>query len=140
MPSPTEEELSTIADYILWGKRNGEKDRAFQIEPRNKNWVRNREESLETLQMSLTFNEGELSRPGPAYTRPNPVFSRENARAMAPASLLPEFEALWRTIDQLDIRIRETQANCACPPRAINPRRNRASTARYRKLEFFLLP
>lgn len=105
LPSPTEEELSTIADYILWGKRNGEKDRAFQIEPRNKTWVRNREESLETLQMSLTFNEGELSRPGPAYTRPNPVFSRENARAMAPASLLPEFEALWRTIDQLDIRI-----------------------------------
>ena len=55
--------------------------------------------------MSLAFNEGELSRPGPAFTKPNPVFSREDARAMAPADLLPEFEALWHTIDQLDIRI-----------------------------------
>lgn len=105
-----EDELETIANYILWGKDNdglnctqrGE----IQIETRNKTWQRDDTESLDAMMESPTFNEASLRRPTEARTRiAREVFDRSEALAQCPPHMVPIFEDLFDRIDKLEMSI-----------------------------------
>ena len=106
----TEDELETIANYILWGKdpdgmsctQRGE----IQIETRNKTWQRDDTESLDAMMESPTFNEASLRRPTEARTRiAREVFDRDEALAQCPSHMRPVFEELFARIDRLEMQI-----------------------------------
>lgn len=106
----TEDELETIANYILWGKdpdgqslvQKGD----ISIETRNKTWQRDDTESLDAMMESPTFNEASLRRPTEARTKiAREVFSREEALAQCPPHMRPIFEDLFARIDKLELSI-----------------------------------
>lgn len=106
----TEDELETIANYILWGKDNdglnctqrGE----IQIETRNKTWQRDDTESLDAMMESPTFNEASLRRPTEARTRiAREVFDRQKALTECPPHMRPVFQELFDRIDKLEMSI-----------------------------------
>ena len=106
----TEDELETIANYILWGKDgdglNCTQRGEIQIETRNKTWQRDDTESLDAMMESPTFNEASLRRPTEARTRiQREVFDRQRALAECPAHLVPVFEELFTRIDKLELSI-----------------------------------
>ena len=106
----TEDELETIANYILWGKDsdglNVTQRGEIQIETRNKTWQRDDTESLDAMMESPTFNEASLRRPTEARTRiQREVFDRQRALAECPAHLVPVFEELFTRIDKLELSI-----------------------------------
>lgn len=105
-----EDELETIANYILWGKDNdglnctqrGE----IQIETRNKTWQRDDTESLDAMMESPTFNEASLHRPTEARTKiAREVFDRSEALAQCPPHMAPVFQDLFDRIDKLEMSI-----------------------------------
>lgn len=108
---PNEEELETLANYVLWGKneegQNIEQEGLVELPRRNSTWASQNVESLDELTESPTFNENALfslnSKLPSKKTRE--VFSRTNVRSSAPASLLPIFEALWRQIDEIELTL-----------------------------------
>lgn len=106
----TEDELETIANYILWGKdpdgqsivQKGD----ISIETRNKTWQRDDTESLDAMMESPTFNEASLRRPTEARTRiAREVFDRDEALAQCPSHMRPVFEELFSRIDRLEMQI-----------------------------------
>ena len=106
----TEDELETIANYILWGKdpdgTNVTQRGEIQIETRNKTWQRDDTESLDAMMESPTFNEASLRRPTEARTRiAREVFSRSEALAQCPPHMKPIFEELFARIDKLELSI-----------------------------------
>ena len=106
----TEDELETIANYILWGKdpdgTNVTQRGEIQIETRNKTWQRDDTESLDAMMESPTFNEASLRRPTEARTKvAREVFSREDALAQCPSHMKPIFEELFTRIDRLEMQI-----------------------------------
>ena len=106
----TEDELETIANYILWGKDNDGLNATqrgeIQIETRNKTWQRDDTESLDAMMESPTFNEASLRRPTEARTRiAREVFSRSEALAQCPPHMKPIFEELFARIDKLELSI-----------------------------------
>ena len=106
----TEDELETIANYILWGKdsdgMNCTQRGEIQIETRNKTWQRDDTESLDAMMESPTFNEASLRRPTEARTKiAREVFSREDALAQCPSHMKPIFEELFTRIDRLEMQI-----------------------------------
>ena len=106
----TEDELETIANYILWGKDqdglNCTQRGEIQIETRNKTWQRDDTESLDAMMESPTFNEATLRKPTEARTRiQREVFDRQKALAECPAHLVPVFEELFTRIDKLELSI-----------------------------------
>lgn len=106
----TEDELETIANYILWGKdsdgMNCTQRGEIQIETRNKTWQRDDTESLDAMMESPTFNEASLRRPTEARTKiSREVFDRKKALAECPAHLRPTFEDLFARIDRLELAI-----------------------------------
>lgn len=106
----SEDELETIANYILWGKDddglNCTQRGEIQIETRNKTWQRDDTESLDAMMESPTFNEASLRRPTEARTRiQREVFDRQRALAECPAHLVPVFEELFTRIDKLELSI-----------------------------------
>ena len=109
---PTNEELETISNYILWGKRrddgkNGVQRKEFEIDTKSKLWSGNENvESLDALIESPTFDENTILRPGEVRTKiTRTVFSRDEARRNIDASLLPQLEALFKKIDETDLII-----------------------------------
>ena len=108
---PNEEELETLANYVLWGKneegQNIEQEGFVELPRRNSTWTSQSVQSLDELTESPTFNENVLfslnSKLPSKKTRE--VFSRANVRSSAPASLLPIFEALWRQIDEIELTL-----------------------------------
>ena len=108
---PNEDELETLANYVLWGKneegQNIEQEGLVELPRRNSTWTSQNVESLDELTESPTFNENVLfslnSKLPSKKTRE--VFSRTNVRSSAPASLLPIFEALWRQIDEIELTL-----------------------------------
>ena len=108
---PNEDELETLANYVLWGKneegQNIEQEGFVELPRRNSTWASQNVESLDELTESPTFNENVLfslnSKLPSKKTRE--VFSRTNVRSSAPASLLPIFEALWRQIDEIELTL-----------------------------------
>lgn len=106
----TDDELETIANYILWGKDpdglNAVQKGEFSIETRNKTWQRDDTESLDAMMESPTFNEATLRRPTEARTRiAREVFSREDALAQCPPHMVSIFEELFARIDKLEMSI-----------------------------------
>ena len=106
----TEDELETIANYILWGKDsdglNCTQRGEIQIETRNKTWQRDDTESLDAMMESPTFNEASLRRPTEARTRiAREVFDRSEALAQCPPHMVPIFQDLFDRIDKLEMSI-----------------------------------
>ena len=108
--TPSEDELETISNYILWGKdpdgtsavQKGE----FSIETRNKTWQRDDTDSLDAMLESPTFNEATIRQPSEARIKATrETFSRQNALAECPPHLVPVFEDLFKRIDMLDLGI-----------------------------------
>lgn len=108
---PNEDELETLANYVLWGKnengQNLEQEGLVELPRRNSTWASQNVESLDELTDSPTFNENAIfSLTSKLPTKKvREVFSRENVRSSAPASLLPIFEALWRQIDEIELTL-----------------------------------
>lgn len=106
----TDDELETIANYILWGKdpdgMNAVQKGEFSIETRNKTWQRDDTESLDAMMESPTFNEASLRRPTEARTKiAREVFDRSEALAQCPSHMKPIFEELFTRIDKLELSI-----------------------------------
>ena len=106
----SDDELETIANYILWGKDNdglnctqrGE----IQIETRNKTWQRDDTESLDAMMESPTFNEASLRRPTEARTKiAREVFDRQKALEECPEHMRAVFQDLFDRIDKLEMSI-----------------------------------
>lgn len=122
----TEEELETIANYILWGKdsdglsatQRGE----IQIETRNKTWTRDDTESLDALIEQPTFNESTIHRPTEARPRiVRETFDRQKALKECPPYMVSTFQDLFKRIDSLEIAINFyefTHGKRKEPPRA----------------------
>lgn len=108
---PTEDELSMMASYILWGKETGtEKDgharikhEGLYIETRSKDWTDDRFVSLEGLLETPGFSENEFVRP--TYKKTRNTFSRSEARNLASPKILAALEELWRQIDSTELII-----------------------------------
>ena len=106
----TDDELETIANYILWGKDedglNVTQRGEIQIETRNKTWQRDDTESLDAMMESPTFNEASLRKPTEARTRiAREVFDRKKALDECPAHMRAVFEDLFDRIDKLEMAI-----------------------------------
>lgn len=106
----TEDELETIANYILWGKDpdglNAVQKGEFSIETRNKTWQRDDTESLDAMMESPTFNEASLRRPTEARTRiAREVFDRQKALEECPVHMRAVFQNLFDRIDKLEMSI-----------------------------------
>ena len=105
-----EDELETIANYILWGKDgdglNCTQRGEIQIETRNKTWQRDDTESLDAMMESPTFNEASLRRPTEARTKiAREVFDRQKALEECPAHMRAVFQDLFDRIDKLEMSI-----------------------------------
>ena len=108
---PNEEELTTMANYILWGKETGLekdghariKDEGLYIETRSKDWTDDRSVSLEGLLETPGFSENEFARP--TFKKTRHVFSRDEARRLASPQILGALEELWRQIDSTELVI-----------------------------------
>ena len=106
----TEDELETIANYILWGKdsdgMNCTQRGEIQIETRNKTWQRDDTESLDAMMESPTFNEASLRKPTEARTKiAREVFDRQKALNECPDHMRAVFEELFDRIDKLEMSI-----------------------------------
>lgn len=106
----TEDELETIANYILWGKDSDGTSLVqkgdISIETRNKTWQRDDTESLDAMMESPTFNEASLRRPTEARTRvAREVFDRQKALNECPEHMRAVFEDLFDRIDKLEMAI-----------------------------------
>ena len=107
---PTEDELETMANYILWGKDedglNCTQRKEIQIETRNKTWQRNDTESLDAIMESPTFNENQFKRPNEPQTKiSRENFDRKKTLSECPEHLKPIFEDLFTRIDTLELAI-----------------------------------
>ena len=106
----SEDELETIANYILWGKDpdglNCTQRGEIQIETRNKTWQRDDTESLDALMESPTFSEASFRRPTEARTRvAREVFDRKKTLRECPSYLVPVFEDLFNRINYIELTI-----------------------------------
>lgn len=107
---PTEDELDTIAKYILWGKDsktglNGRQE-GLELETRYKTWDAQKTESLDALIENPNFSEVMLRGPSNPPTKiPREVFSRSEARRDAPPHILKALESLWSEIDETELTI-----------------------------------
>lgn len=110
---PTEDELETMGNYVLWGKDpstglNAKQTKLIDIETKYKTWDKNSNtESLEALMEMPTFNEGALTAIGGAVVTkiPRQVFDRKEALRECPDYLRQTFEELFAQIDELDLSI-----------------------------------
>ena len=109
---PTEDELETMADYLLWGKDpstglNG-KQQGLDLKTRHGTWDDSPVDSLEQLMEQPTFNESALSPLGTTrYVTKKEVFSREEALREASPTVQESFRALFAEIDRIDLMCEE---------------------------------
>ena len=110
---PTNEELETMGNYLLWGKDpvtglNAQQEGLVEIETKHGTWDKNgNTESLEGLMESPTFNEASLlplETAAPIKVK-REVFSRKEALAKCPDYLRETFVSLFRQIDELELQI-----------------------------------
>lgn len=122
---PTEEELETMANYVLWGQDsdglNSDQRKEIQLPRRNATWSAQNLESLDELLESPTFSESSLYQLGDAAPKKvREVFSRERIRASLNQKELKPFEELWRQIDETELIINffeEEKGKRKNPPR-----------------------
>ena len=110
---PTEDELETMGNYLLWGKDpvtglNAKQAGLCDIETKHGTWDKNSNiESLEGLMESPTFNEASLlplEMVAPIKVK-REVFSRKEALSKCPDYLVDTFKSLFQQIDELDLTI-----------------------------------
>ena len=110
---PSSEELETMGNYLLWGKDrttglNAKQDGSVQLTSKNGDWdtTSDKVESLDALMESPTFNEASVSDlTAPPIRQNREVFSRDEALAQCPEELKPIFRELFRSIDELELKI-----------------------------------
>ena len=107
---PTEEELETMANYVLWGKDEDGTSvvqrKEIELETRNSTWTRKAPESLDALLETPTFNENTIIQQNATRAKtPRLIFDRTKALNECPASLRAVFVDLFHQIDQLDLII-----------------------------------
>lgn len=122
---PTEDELDTIAKYILWGKDeetglNGRQE-GLELETRYGTWDSDRIESLDALIENPAFSEAMLRGPSDLPTKvPRKNFSRTEARKFAPPHILNALESIWHEIDETELLLNYYEIKCGkrlLPPR-----------------------
>lgn len=106
----TEDELETIANYMLYGKDpdglNCTQRKEIQIETRNKTWQRNDTDSLDAIMESPSFNEATIRQSTEARPKiAREVFSREKALKECPPHMVALFKDLFKRIDTLELGI-----------------------------------
>lgn len=108
----TEIEIETIANYILWGKDKDGKSpvqkKEVEVETKYSTWNKNKKvESLEELMENPAFDENTIMRTGSVIPtkQKREVFNREQALKEAPDYLIPDYEILFRQIDETDLVI-----------------------------------
>lgn len=103
---PTEAELETISNYILWGKASNGKNAQQNGEVEIKKWADSPVESLEALAESPGFSETSLRslREPPARIQ-RTTFNRQAALENAPDHLKQVFIDLFRQIDELELEL-----------------------------------
>ena len=116
--SPTEEELETIANYLLFGKDedglNCTQRKEIQIETRKKTWTKEDEmESLDALVETATFNEAAVRVPTKSAQLKvkREIFDREKALRECPVAMRDVFLELFHRIDILDFQIETFEFN-----------------------------
>lgn len=105
------DELETIANYILWGKneegKSIDQEGFVELPRKNSTWSNQNLESLDELTESATFNEASVyslnSKLPTKKTRI--VFSREETLKNSPPSLLNTYKSLWKEIDKTELTI-----------------------------------
>lgn len=108
---PNENELETIANYLLWGKDSSGKavGKDLNIKTKKGTWDKKENiESLDELQTQINFNEGalkDLKSPSSITKIKKQTFSRKEALQKAPPYILDQLKALWREIDEVDLLI-----------------------------------
>ena len=113
---PDEDELATMADYLLWGKDpvtglNG-KQSGLDLKSKRGTWDDSPVESLDALMEQPTFNESALSTLGSTQFRTKKeTFSREEALAEASPTVRESFLNLFHEIDRLDFMIEQYELN-----------------------------
>lgn len=105
---PTEDELETMANYLLWGQDsdglNSDQKKEIQLPRRNSTWSAQNIESLDELMESPTFSENSIYDLYSTLPKKNrEVFSREEIRKKASSLQLEPFETLWKEIDQTEL-------------------------------------
>ena len=103
----TEKEITTIEEYLLWGKdENGIAIGAGTgLETR---WSKPKEaESLDAVLENPALANSQLCSLNDAvvYKKNRDVFNRNEARKQAPPFILRIFEDLWRDIDETELKI-----------------------------------
>ena len=103
----TSSEISTIADYLLWGKTDEGVALGADagLETR---WSKpNEAESLDAVLENPALSNAQLYALNDAVVlkKPRNVFSREEARKEAPDYLKSTYEELWKTIDEIELEI-----------------------------------
>ena len=113
---PTEDELQTMGDYLLWGKdpvtgKNG-KQMGLDLKSKHGTWDDSPTESLDALMEMPTFNEATLSALGTTQFRTKKeTFSREEALAEATPTVRESFLSIFAEIDRLDFLISQYELN-----------------------------
>ena len=107
---PTEEELETMANYLLWGQDedglNSDQKKEIQLPRKNSTWAAQNVESLDELLESPTFSENNIYSFGEATPKKvREVFSRDEVREKATPTQLSAFEDLWVQIDKTELLI-----------------------------------
>lgn len=115
---PTEDELETMANYLLWGKDpatglNAQQEGICNLNTKHGTWDKNSNvESLEGLMEMPTFNEAALStlENVPIKVKKE-VFSRKEALSKCPDHLRQTLLDLFRRIDEFDLIINFYELN-----------------------------
>lgn len=120
--TPTQDELETISNYILWGKdktgRNIQQEGLVEL----KSWARQPVESLDALLEQPGFGETAFQSLNiPSTKPPRVVFNREKALQDAPDYLAEAYKDLFRQIDTVELTLNYYELFCGrrkIPPRA----------------------
>ena len=112
---PDENELSTMADYLLWGKdekgKNG-KQNGLELKSKHGTWDESPIDSLDQLMEQPMFNESALSALGSTQFRAKKeTFSREEALAEATPTVRDALISLFHQIDRIDFLIEQYELN-----------------------------
>lgn len=108
---PTDDELETMGNYLLWGRdpnsgKNAVQMKDVQIETRNGTWDKQEAESLDALLETPTFNEATILRTGQAAPKiPRETFDRQEVLKVCPETMRQTFLDLFAQIDELDLGI-----------------------------------
>ena len=103
---PSESELETISNYILWGKDSNGKNIQQNGDVELKKWASTPVESLDALAETPGFSETSLrSLKDPPARIQRTTFSRSRALEQAPDYLRQTFIDLFRQIDEIELEL-----------------------------------